>query len=68
MSSVDEDLFECESPTGKQAAKINSEITGLSTYLSAGHIRKKIKHPVFLALRFDLCISIYFDSLKVSGT
>ncbi len=33
--------------------KINNDILGLVNYFSAPNIRNKIRHPVFLALKFN---------------
>ena len=37
------------------------DLTGLLSYFSAPNIRKKLVHPVFLALRFQQCVSLHYD-------
>ena len=46
--------------------KITSDILGLVNYFSAPNIRNKIRHPLFLALKFSECVSIYFNPKKVA--
>ncbi|KAM3137742.1 hypothetical protein pb186bvf_010162 [Paramecium bursaria] len=40
-------------------APIENNETGLHNYLTAPNIRNKIKHPLFLAIKFSKCIQIY---------
>lgn len=35
---------------------------GFINYLSAANIRYKVKHPLFLAIRFSGCFSIYYNT------
>lgn len=44
--------------------QIDNSIEGLRAYLSALNIRNKCKHPLFLAMRFDSCVSLYYDSTR----
>jgi hypothetical protein len=51
---------------GKDSAvPIENSLDGLRNYLSALNIRNKCKHPLFLALRFDSCIGLLYDSTSV---
>ncbi|KAL3915007.1 MAG: hypothetical protein SGPRY_007410 [Prymnesium sp.] len=45
--------------------QIDNSIEGLRAYLSALNIRNKCKHPLFLALRFDSCVRLFYDSHRV---
>ena len=38
---------------------------GLYNYLAAHNIRQKVKHPLFLALKFDKCFFIYYDPIQI---
>ncbi|CAK83809.1 unnamed protein product (macronuclear) [Paramecium tetraurelia] len=40
-------------------APIENNENGLHNYLTAPNIRNKIKHPLFLALKFSKCMAIY---------
>ncbi|KAL4485363.1 hypothetical protein ABPG72_008539 [Tetrahymena utriculariae] len=40
---------------------IENDIDGLSNYVSAPNIRHKIKHPLFLALKFSNCVKVYHN-------
>ncbi|CAD8057953.1 unnamed protein product [Paramecium sonneborni] len=42
-------------------APIENNENGLHNYLTAPNIRNKIKHPVFLALKFSRCFNIYYQ-------
>ncbi|CAD8055055.1 unnamed protein product [Paramecium sonneborni] len=42
-------------------APIENNENGLHNYLTAPNIRNKIKHPIFLALKFSRCFSIYYS-------
>ena len=46
---------------------IDNSIDGLRNYLSAVNIRNKCKHPLFLALRFDACIGLLYDSSRAAN-
>ena len=37
------------------------DLNGVLSYFSAPNIRKKLVHPVFLALRFHQCVSLHYD-------
>jgi len=43
------------------AIKIGPDLVGLYNYLSAHNIRQKVKHPLFLALKFPACFFVYYD-------
>lgn len=45
--------------------RITPDIFGLINYFSAPNIRNKIRHPLFLALKFSECISIFYNPKKV---
>jgi hypothetical protein len=38
--------------SGGQAIKIGPDLVGLYNYLSAHNIRQKVKHPLFMQLKF----------------
>ena len=40
--------------------KIGNDATGLVNYFSTANIRNKVKHPLFLAAKFNRCVSIYY--------
>lgn len=40
---------------------IDNNIEGLSNFFSAPNIRHKVKHPLFLAIKFCACVKIYFN-------
>ncbi len=46
--------------------KITNDIYGLINYFSAPNIRNKIRHPLFLALKFSECVSIFVNPRKVA--
>jgi hypothetical protein len=41
------------------------DIYGLVNYFSAPNIRNKIRHPIFLALKFHECVKIYYNPKKI---
>lgn len=41
--------------------KIENSITGFINYFTASNIRNKIKHPIFLALRFSSLVKLFVD-------
>jgi hypothetical protein len=43
---------------------IDADITGLCDYLTASNIKNKVKHPLFLLLRFSNCVKLYYNSRK----
>lgn len=43
----------------KQLLLIDNSIKGLINYFTAPNIRHKIKHPLFLAMKFDNCVKLY---------
>ena len=45
-----------------QSELIDNSVKGFYNYFSAPNIRNKVKHPLFLAVKFSACISLYFDS------
>lgn len=45
---------------------IRNSIDGLINYFSAPNIRHKVKHPLFLAMKFSNCIKLYLNSLNFS--
>ncbi len=46
--------------------KITPDINGLINYFSAPNIRNKIRHPIFLALKFPEAVKLYYNPKKVS--
>jgi len=45
--------------------KIDSDFEGLHHYFTARNIRCKIRHPVFLALKFSECVKLYYNTTVV---
>lgn len=43
---------------------IANDFSGLCSYLTAPNIRNKIRHPLFLTLRFNSCISLYYNRFR----
>jgi hypothetical protein len=53
---------------GKQLrSPIDNTMEGLRAYLSAVNIRPKCKHPLFLVLRFDACVGLYYDTSRTNN-
>ena len=44
-----------------QPQKITEDLDGLISYYTAPNIRNKIKHPFFLAIRFNKCASLFYN-------
>lgn len=44
-------------------APIENNENGLHNYLTAPNIRNKIKHPLFMALKFSKCLNIYHQNI-----
>eukprot|EP00908_Phaeocystis_cordata_P009542 Transcript_2032.p1 GENE.Transcript_2032~~Transcript_2032.p1 ORF type:complete len:541 (-),score=180.83 Transcript_2032:212-1834(-) len=42
--------------------EIDNSLDGLRAYLSALNIRNKCKHPLFLVLRFNACVGLWYDA------
>ncbi len=40
---------------------INNDVDGLCSYLTAPNIRNKIRHPLFLTLKFSSCVFLYYS-------
>lgn len=47
---------------GVEEIKINAGFDGLHHYFTARNIRYKIRHPLFLALKFSDCIKLYYNT------
>jgi ribosomal protein L29 len=47
---------------------INNDAQGLCDYLSAPNIKNKVKHPLFLVLKFSHCVKLYYNGLKLQAT
>eukprot|EP01017_Pseudomicrothorax_dubius_P038054 TRINITY_DN5649_c0_g1_i2.p1 TRINITY_DN5649_c0_g1~~TRINITY_DN5649_c0_g1_i2.p1 ORF type:complete len:292 (+),score=59.27 TRINITY_DN5649_c0_g1_i2:68-943(+) len=45
--------------------EINGDVDGLLNYLTAPNIRNKIRHPIFLVLKFSQAVSIYYNIEKL---
>ncbi len=41
---------------------IKNDPEGFYNYITAPNIRHKVKHPVFLAIKFSSCVRIYYNS------
>jgi hypothetical protein len=42
--------------------EILNDLEGLFNYLTAPNIRHKVKHPLFLSVRFSNCLSLYYNT------
>ena len=49
----------------EQEIEIKNDSEGFYNYLTAPNIRHKVKHPLFLAIRFSSCASIYYNTEKM---
>lgn len=47
--------------------KIFNNLDGLFNYLTAPNIRHKVKHPLFLALKFSHCVKLYYNTSILPG-
>jgi hypothetical protein len=50
----------------EQEIEIKNDPEGFYNYLTAPNIRHKVKHPIFLAIRFSNCISILYNQEKIA--
>jgi len=41
---------------------ISNDFDGLFNYLTAPNIRHKVKHPLFLCIKFSNCIKLYYNT------
>lgn len=41
---------------------INDDFQGLHDYFTAPNIRRKIRHPIFLAIRFASCVKFFYNT------
>jgi len=46
---------------------IQNNIEGFFSYLTAPNIRNKVKHPVFLSVRFSNCISLFYNPSDINA-
>ena len=61
--SLDKKFVKRESKKKSNADEsIDNTIEGLSNFFSAPNIRHKVKHPLFLAIKFSSCVKIYFNT------
>jgi len=44
---------------------IENNLKGLYDYLTAPNIRDKVKNPLFLSIKFDKCVNLYYDREKL---
>ena len=42
---------------------ISNDFKGLINYFTAPNIRNKIKHPLYLAFKFNKCVSIFYNTM-----
>jgi hypothetical protein len=47
---------------------IKNDPEGFYNYITAPNIRHKVKHPVFLAIKFSNCVKIYYNHKLVDAT
>ncbi|CAD8137055.1 unnamed protein product [Paramecium octaurelia] len=50
----------------KNLLKVDNTIQGLINYFTAPNIRHKIKHPLFLAIKFDKCVKLYLKKQNLA--
>lgn len=50
----------------KQQDAISNSIDGFVSYFSAANIRNKIKNPIFLAIKFFNCLTLYYNEEMIS--
>lgn len=41
---------------------INNDFQGLYDYFTAPNIRRKIRHPIFLAIKFSSCVKFFYNT------
>lgn len=41
--------------------EINNSLEGFISYFTAPNIRNKVKHPLYLAYKFDQCVKLYYN-------
>lgn len=46
---------------------INNNNEGLFNYLTAPNIRHKVKHPLFLSLKFSQCVKLFYNTNMLPG-
>lgn len=62
---LDKEFIKRESKIkAEQEIEIKNDSEGFYNYLTAPNIRHKVKHPLFLAIRFSNCASIYYNTEK----
>jgi hypothetical protein len=47
--------------------EVLNDIGGLLTYFTAPNIRHKVKHPIFLAIKFSNCLDLFYNSDYIRG-
>jgi hypothetical protein len=45
--------------------QILNEFEGLFNYLTAPNIRHKVKHPLFLCIKFSKCVKLYYNAAQI---
>jgi hypothetical protein len=59
-----------DTKAGKYNREVDNSLNGMHDYLTAANIRNKVKHLLFLAIRFNNCFELYcnhnFSELTVS--
>lgn len=59
---------ESKKSRGYAEEEIENNLSGLYNYFGAANIRNKVKHPLFLAVKFSECFHIYYrKELLVEG-
>ncbi|CAD8170243.1 unnamed protein product [Paramecium pentaurelia] len=51
----------------EQDVEIENDFESLFNYLTAPNIRHKVKHPLFLIIKFSTCVSLYYNPMSVEG-
>ncbi|CAD8100836.1 unnamed protein product [Paramecium sonneborni] len=51
----------------EQDVEIENDFESLFNYLTAPNIRHKVKHPLFLIIKFSSCVSLYYNPMTVEG-
>lgn len=67
LDHIDKEFVKRENKSKiEQETVIGNDPEGFYNYLTAPNIRHKVKHPLFLAIRFSNCVSIFFNKSAFS--
>lgn len=51
----------------EQDIEIENDFESLFNYLTAPNIRHKVKHPLFLVIKFSQCVSLYYNTQALTS-